>query len=537
MAAAAGALALAVIATVLVLTPSAPDSAPAPAPRPDADTGDPYTRPAEWGPHRPAIHLTPQQHWKNDPQKPFFLDGLWHYYYLYNADYPSGNGTAWYHATSPDLVHWTDRGIAIEKYTNGLGDIWTGTAVVDSTGSAGFGEGAVIAIVTQQSEGVQRQSLFVSHDGGYSFESFEGNPVMENPGVADFRDPRVFWDDDARRWVMVLAEHDRLGIYTSPDLRSWTYRSDVQTAGLGVLECPDLFPMSVDGDPDDVRWVLVAGANGGAEGRTTGTVYWTGDWDGETFTPDEEGHRWLDHGPDLYATVTWDDPRDAAEERLAHRYAIGWLNNWAYADRIPGDGWHGGSDSVVRRIALSTREGNLQLTSTPLEQLEELEGAAQTIDDTTVPAAGVRPLAEADADAYRLRFTVSDPDGGDDEIRVRVRVGSDGSFATVGYDFATGAAFIARGADAIAADMPEVYARTSTAPVAPRDGQVQFDVLVDVGSVEAFVNEGEATLSMATTTAPAARGIAVEAPRGEVAVSQAAVTPLRVAGVERLDGP
>jgi levanbiose-producing levanase len=319
--------------TLAVQRPSDDEPDVRPTPTPTSAAG--FERPADWSPHRPAVHFTPEQHWMNDPQKPFFLDGLWHYYYLYNADHPEGNGTAWYHATSPDLIHWTDRGVAIEKYTNGLGDIWTGTAVVDTEGTAGFGAGAVIALVTQQTDGVQRQSLFYSQDGGYTFESYEGNPVMDNPGVADWRDPRVFWDEAAGHWVMALAEHDRIGFYTSPDLREWTYTSDFVTTGLGVLECPDLFPMAVDGDPEDVRWVLLAGANGAAEGMTTGTVYWTGAWDGERFIADSSEHQWLDRGADYYAAVTWDDTRLPEGERLGERYSIAWMNNWSYAPRRP----------------------------------------------------------------------------------------------------------------------------------------------------------------------------------------------------------
>ncbi|MGN6220314.1 MAG: glycoside hydrolase family 32 protein, partial [Microbacterium sp.] len=184
------AAALVATACAVVLWPRAGEPAPKASP-----SADPFQRPEDWSADRPAVHLTPERAWMNDPQKPFFLDGLWHFYYLYNADHPDGNGTAWYHATSPDLVHWTDQGIAIDKYANGLGDIWTGTAVVDEHGTAGLGDGAVIAIVTQQTDGVQRQSLFVSHDGGYRFDAYEGNPIMDNPGVADWRDPRVFWDD------------------------------------------------------------------------------------------------------------------------------------------------------------------------------------------------------------------------------------------------------------------------------------------------------------------------------------------------------
>lgn len=521
---------LAIGVTLAFQRPSDSESGARPAQTPTSV--DVFDRPADWSPHRPAVHFTPEQHWMNDPQKPFFLDGLWHYYYLYNADHPEGNGTAWYHATSPDMIRWTDRGVAIEKYDNGLGDIWTGTAVVDHDGTAGFGAGAVIALVTQQVDGVQRQSLFSSTDGGYTFTSYDGNPVMDNPGVADWRDPRVFWDDAAGHWVMALAEHDRIGFYTSPNLRDWTYTSDFVTTGLGVLECPDLFPMAVDGDPDEVRWVLLAGANGAAEGMTTGTVYWTGEWDGKRFTADGTGHQWLDRGADYYAAVTWDDPSLPEAERLSERYSIGWMNNWSYAGKFPTDEWQGGSDSIVRSIRLDSSGERVTLLSTPAEQLRTLEGGMTAIDDLRVEAEGMAELDVPASDAYRLTFDASDIDG-TGEVRVRVMTG-DGSFATVGYDFDAQVAFVARDADAIAADMPEAYREVRTAPVATRDGRVTLDIIVDVASVEVFAGDGEAALTMATYGTDGERGLVVEAPRGAVEITDATITPLRVAPVERL---
>ncbi|MGN6219619.1 MAG: glycoside hydrolase family 32 protein [Microbacterium sp.] len=528
-----GLIVAAVVIAALVATTCAvvlwpPAGEPAPQASPSAD---PFQRPEDWSADRPAVHLTPENAWMNDPQKPFFLDGLWHFYYLYNADHPDGNGTAWYHATSPDLVHWTDQGVAIDKYANGLGDIWTGTAVVDEHGTAGFGAGAVIAVVTQQDDGVQRQSLFVSHDGGYRFDAYEGNPIMDNPGVADWRDPRVFWDDTAGHWVMALAEHDRIGFYTSPNLREWTYASDFATTGLGVLECPDLFPMAVDGDPDDVRWVLAAGANGAAEGMTTGTVYWTGTWDGERFTPGPGGHRWLDHGPDYYASVTWDDPRLSATDRLTTRYGIGWMNNWAYAGRLPGADWQGGSDSIVRQLALrSDGDGGASLHSTPSPELAALEGRPRQLDDARLdPGESSATTAAPRSGAYRLRLTASSDAG---ELRVRIASG-DGSFATVGYDFDAGTVFVARDADAIAAGMPEDYRAVRTAAVAAPDGRITLDVVVDAASVEVFAGDGAAALTMATYGRPGARGVEFEAARQAVTVQGASLTPLQVAPVAR----
>lgn len=194
---------------------------PATPPTPEVSGSTPtreleFTRPDDWSEYRPAMHLTPAERWMNDPQRPFLLDGIWHYYYLYNADYPEGNGTEWYHATSRDLVHWVDHGVAIEKYENGLGDIETGSAVVDTDNTAGFGEGAVIAVLTQQHEGVQRQSLFVSTDRGYRFEPYEANPVMENPGEEHWRDPKIVWHDDHSEWLMVLPKVTSSGSTSRP---------------------------------------------------------------------------------------------------------------------------------------------------------------------------------------------------------------------------------------------------------------------------------------------------------------------------------
>lgn len=521
---------IAAIATDRSVDPAAGPPAPTTA---TSDGADAYARPGDWSPYRPAVHLTPPDRWMNDPQRPFWLDGRWHYYYLYNADYPEGNGTEWFHVTSTDLVHWRDEGVAIEKYQNGLGDIETGSAVVDVDGTAGYGRGAVIAVLTQQDEGVQRQSMFVSTDGGFRFDPIDGNPVLENPGVHDFRDPKIVRDEARNTWVMVLAEGRKLGFYTSPDLRTWTYRSGFERDDLGTLECPDLFEMAVDGDPTRTRWVLMTGASGGDHGMTTGTAYWTGSWDGERFAPDAGDPAWLDRGSDLYATVTWDDPRLPREERLANRYAIGWLNNWAYARELPSDDWHGGSDSIVRELALRTVDGRPTLVSAPVEAIAALEGPATAEGARDLAAGRSTALARPVSDAYRLRLTIA-PDGDDPAAEARIRVKSGGgTFATVGVDFEAGVVFIARDADAAAARLPEAYRAVRTAPVALRDGAVELDLIVDTASVEVFANDGEAVLSSVVYGAPGANGLQLESVGGATEVREMRLTPLVVAPVDR----
>lgn len=494
--------------------------------------------PAEDPGYRPAYHLTPEQRWMNDPQRPFFLDGLWHYYYLYNADYPEGNGTEWFHATSTDLVHWKNEGVAIEKFKNGLGDIETGTAVVDTDGTAGFGKGAVIAVLTQQDDGVQRQSMFYSTDKGHTFTSYGQNPVMDNPGEEHWRDPRILRDEAHNQWVMLLAEGHKIGFYTSTDLKAWTYASSFERDGLGILECADFFQLDVDGDPAKRTWVLATGANGSAEGRTTGTAYWTGSWDGKQFTASDDQHQWLDAGPDFYAAVTWDDPRLTDGQRKASRHAIGWMNNWAYARQLPTEGWYG-ADSVVRDIRLQSDGGRPTLVSTPTPALGSLEGPPRQVPAQDLGGGTGAPLPVPDSGAFKIDVELQNS-GADAEARVLLQNGGE-TYATVGYDFRNGTASVARDGDAAAKGEGAKTARTGAAAQAQErvdgayrqarsvvspavDGKVRLTIYVDRSSVEVFTNGGQ-TLTSLVFPQDGALG-AVVAGGGSVSLNAATVTPL-----------
>ncbi len=504
---------------VVVLLPRGEKTAPEPSPTPTADA---FATPEGWERFRPTFHLTPEKHWINDPQRPVFVDGEWRLYYLYNADYPEGNGTEWHLATSTDMVTWKNQGVAIEKYRNGLGDILTGSAVVDERGTAGFGAGALVALATQQDDGVQRQSLFSSTDGGVTFQNYEGNPVMDNPGATDWRDPKIVWDDVRERWVMVLAEGERLGFYTSENLREWTYASDFVRTDYGLLECPDLFEM-VDPTSGRRTWVLAASADASANGGTTGFAYWTGSWDGERFTADEEEPQWLDGGADFYAAVTWDDPRAGDEGRLERRYALGWINNWAYARELPGGSWQGGSLSTTREIVLREIEGRLTLLSQPIAALEAREGAPVSASTVTIEPGTIIDLpVQPRTGAYRVRAVVDAPDGGE----VRLRLGSAEAEATVGYDATTGVVFLDRRRDAVADAMPETYREIRTAPVRA-DGSIFLDILVDASSLEVFTGDGSASLTSAAYVDGRA-GITAEAVGARVDLRELSVTPLAV---------
>ena len=196
---------------------------------------------------RPAYHHTPLYGWMNDPNGMFYKDGRWHLYYQWNPFGSKWQNMTWGHSSSEDLVNWTHHPVAIEP--NGLGTVFSGSSAIDSTGSAGFGKGAVVAMYTS-ADVSQIQSLASSTDGGETFTIYPGNPVLTLDSEA--RDPNMFWDKDKKHWVLVLAhalEHEML-IFTSPDMKEWTLESSFGKglgAQDGVWECPDLFELPVDG--------------------------------------------------------------------------------------------------------------------------------------------------------------------------------------------------------------------------------------------------------------------------------------------------
>ncbi|KAJ5978641.1 glycosyl hydrolase [Penicillium viridicatum] len=477
---------------------------------------------------RPSYHITPETKWMNDPQRPFFLGDEWHLYYLYNSDFvssdPGSGGTEWYHVTSTDMVNWTRRGVAIEKYKpnppNGvnLGDIETGSAVVDENNTAGFGKNAVVAIVTQMENGVQQQALFYSTDNGYSFTPYNGNPVLPNPdpdAKPAFRDPKIFWSGGAGNWAMALSGGDHIAFYTSPDLKTWKQTSAFTPntgANLNPLECPDLYQMNLDGDSTERTWILAAGAKGS-------TVYWVGKWDGSGFTATDTNPQLMDNGPDFYATVSWDNPEDT----YGSRYAIAWMNNWEYANLLPYYGDFAGQLSMVRKFKLKTINNTPILVSSPIAGYEGIFGSAKSVSNKTIttdPKSASLPSGLTD-EAYVIRATVSKADSNDGN-EVRFRIKSDGAFSTtIGYSFNQSHAFLVRDSDGAATDsMPSdaknAYDAVPTAPNPSGGSTVKLEIYVDSNSVEVFVDDGVAVLSALIYPNEAAEGVLVVSDMGSL---------------------
>ncbi|MGI5423277.1 glycoside hydrolase family 32 protein [Streptomyces sp. CA-179760] len=487
--------------------------------------------PADAGPraarasYRAAYHFTVPEQWKNDPQRPVWIDGAYHYYYLHNADYLSGAvGTAWRLATSTDLVSFTDRGIAVPKDTTPNGDVWSGSAVVDTDGTAGFGAGAVVVLATMSPHdgpSDQAQYLYYSTDDGRSFTPHGTDPVLPNPGVRDFRDPKVIRDEERGRWVMTLAENDKVGFYHSSDLRSWSYVSGFVRGGIGVLECPDLFRIRA-GD-GTVKWVLGVSANGKAAGLPNTYAYWTGSFDGSAFTADADQPQWLDHGWDWYGAVTFDKRGADGTSDEETRYAIGWLNNWDYAQITPtidSDGFNG-TDSIVREITLKRgADGTYHLASRPVPALDRY--VSRTVRPGDLEVEGTR-LLDYRGTAYELTCEITW-----DQLTgagVQLRRSPDGVRhidAGVHRDYT----YLNR-RPSVSPDMSGRW-QESRSPFDPARRSVKLRILVDRTSVEMFVDDGRYVHSSAAFPYLVDTGLALFTVEGKAVFRNTVIREFRV---------
>jgi sucrose-6-phosphate hydrolase SacC (GH32 family) len=336
----------------------------------------------------------------NDPNGLLWHDGEYHLFYQHN---PHGNlwgNMSWGHAVSSDLLTWKHLPVAIEG--NSEVGIFSGSAVFDSENSAGFGK-AIVAIYTSATKDIQSQHLAYSLDRGRTFTRYEGNPILDE-GLAEFRDPKVFRYHDEWRMIVVRAKEHKASIYSSKNLKQWQKCSDFhyEETGEVVWECPDLFPLELNGK---THWVLLISVNPGGINGMSGTKYFIGDFDGEAFVSRQEP-TWLDWGRDNYAGVTYND------EPQGKRIFIGWMNHWLRDNRdmVVDTPWNG-SMTVPRELSLFQKDGFIHLVQTPLAATQSVENSDSYIS--------------YDPSAKVIRVgTYSAPFDGEPNLRVLRDVGS-----------------------------------------------------------------------------------------------------------------
>jgi sucrose-6-phosphate hydrolase SacC (GH32 family) len=402
---------------------------------------------------RPLFHFTPERNWMNDPNGLIFYKGNYHLFFQHNPEGDQWGNMSWGHATSTDLINWQHLPVAIPySATHG---IFSGSAVVDYFNTSGFGSlanPAMVAIYTDHNhEGThQAQSLAYSVDEGLTWSKYEKNPVLDL-SMKDFRDPKVSWNTTNEAWVMSVVKPQEFTVcfYQSHDLKNWTLLSEFSNINStdGIWECPDLFPLPVDGDATKIKWILFISVNPGGLTGGSGTHYFIGDWDGKEFTTDDRTTRWLDYGRDNYAGVTWND---APNNR---RVYLGWMNNWEYAKDISAKPYRG-TMTAPRELSLATIDNKVTLIQTPINEISSVAGAVQKF--TITPQSNKSGIRFTDAENRQIE---------------------------IGYDSTAKIIYLDRTqmcSDGLVGDI-------QSAPLDNDNKPFEIDVILDHGSIEIFV--------------------------------------------------
>ena len=482
---------------------------------------------------RPQFHFSPARHWMNDPNGLVWADGEYHLFFQYYPYSSVWGPMHWGHAVSRDLLHWQELPVALAP--DALGMAFSGSIVHDVDNTSGFGRGGhapLVAIYTAHDDaaklaggtGYERQALAWSLDRGRTWQRYAGNPVLERKGSTDFRDPKVFWHEQTRRWVMVLATGDHLELHSSPDLIHWQHESDVGAPygpRAGVWECPGLQRVQVAGEPS-ASWLLTVSVIEGGPNGGSATQYFTGDFDGHRFVPDvaspPDAARWVDQGTDDYAGVTWGSLPPGDDRTLF----LGWMSNWQYATRTPTTTWRSAMtiprELVLERIAAGDGAGGLRLVSRPARELQGLRLASRPLQPAkpgNVGTGGVTSSADPIDLVALAGLGAEARAAGLWELELRVQPGADGKFA-LRFANAAGEALVLHAdlharlweldrkvAGNSSFDAP--FAKVEVAPMAGTgvDGELAIHAFIDRSSIELFLDGGRTVMTaLAFPSAP-----------------------------------
>jgi fructan beta-fructosidase len=454
---------------------------------------------------RPQFHFTPPLHWINDPNGLIYHKGIYHLFYQHNPMGIRWGHMSWGHAISNDLIHWQHLPVAIAEEDDVM--IFSGTCVFDSNNTSGFGKkgsSPLVAVYTGHVEGKgQSQHIAYSLDDGITWTKYEKNPVLDLH-KKDFRDPKVFWHEEKKYWVMALMLSDIhvLQFYSSRDLKEWKHLSDFGPAGdtSGVWECPDLTQVPVDGEPGKKKWLLQMSMNASMQ-------YFVGEFDGVRFTNESPANKIFrpDHGPDYYAAITFNHLPTSHKPT-----AIGWVNNWHYAVDIPTLPWRS-MMSIPRTLSVKKINGEWVLLQQPFDAMVSLRSSPIVSMKNTK----IEGLKKIHLGLQQLEINVTFEPGVNSTCGIKLATGSDHEFE-IGYNTATQTLYMDRSKTGNI-DFSPAFQKTSRCETkVPLDnGQLHINLFFDKSVVELFANNGQAVMTMQLFPDPKDSGIEIFSSNGK----------------------
>ncbi|WP_181444421.1 glycoside hydrolase family 32 protein [Bacillus sp. 03113] len=533
--------------------------------------------------YRNQYHYSAKKNWLNDPNGLVYFDGVYHMFYQHNPEGNEWGNMSWGHATSTDLVHWEEQEVAIPQaenspwvdfwfktdadekpvhyigtpttnwdggHPNGKKYIFSGSIIVDKENVAGFGENALLAYYTSTYQvavrdddtsidplgnylglrEIQEQCLAYSTDGGKTFTKYQGStPVLPvtavpNGQTGNFRDPKVVYDDQHKKWLMPLVAGQEVTIFSSTNLKDWTYESSIireHDRGVGVWECPELIPMRVKGT-DELKWVLSLSVQAGAPAGGSGMQYFVGDFDGKLFHPltndTLKNPKWLDFGEDLYAGMTFSNVPDRT-------IMLGWMSNWAYVGEQKTTPWKGEMTLPRELTLVKNGENDYKIIQKPVKEIDQISQGNIQLGDRKIKAIETEKTSQItnfQGTQYKVSANFSWKDDlTPDNVGFKLRQSEDGSkYISVGYNPKSQEAYIKRSTDGENINRDQTKVKLEGNPK-----NIKLTVYIDSSSIEVFVNDGEKTLTQIVYPNPEnpsdTKNLSFFASNGEVQISNA----------------
>lgn len=338
--------------------------------------------------YRPQFHYTCKRGWVNDPNGMVYFDGEFHLYYQHNPYEINWENMHWGHAVSKDLIHWEEEPVAL--YPDELGTMFSGSAIIDYNNDSGFQQGEeppMFIAYTADNPDTQRQCIAYSNDRGRTFTKYDGNPVIDSKkkwNSIQLRDPKVFWHEDSKKWIMVLFEKDGHSIYNSDDLKKWEYKSHLG----GFWECPELFQLAVDGNMYSKKWVMY-GASG---------TYMIGEFDGHSFTPETDKLNY--YSGKMYAAQSFNNIPESDGRRIQVAWGLITHPEMPFRHMI----------TFPTELTLRSTRNGVRLFSEPLGEIEKLHNKSHYWNALEVDEANEK-LKLVQGDLFHIKMKVQQKEG------------------------------------------------------------------------------------------------------------------------------
>lgn len=436
--------------------------------------------------YRPQFHFTPNKNWMNDPNGLVYYKGEYHLFFQHNPKGTGWGNMTWGHAVSEDLVHWVQLPNAIVP--DELGTIFSGSAVVDRNNTAGFQTGdekVIVAFYTSAGDYAEvkkpfTQSIAYSNDCGRDWKKYGKNPVLGHI-AAQNRDPKVIWHGPSEKWLMALyLNGNDYAFFSSKNLKEWLHLCNINLPG--ASECPDIFELAVDGDPNNKRWVFW-GAN---------SSYVLGSFDGKEFKT-ESGVLVAESGANFYAAQTWSD----IPETDGRRIQIAWMRGGRYPD-MP----FNQQMSFPCVLTLRSFSEGIRLCRQPVREIEGIHSKEYEWKNEVVKP-GANILSDISGELLHIRAELELVNTTEFGIKVRGEA--------VNYDV----------------DKKEISCLGRKALLKPVSGRINLEILIDRTSIEVFGNDGRVSMSSCFLAKPEDKTLEFYSKEGKVKITSLRVYKLR----------